>query len=456
MEKEYDAIIIGAGAAGLAAASKLREEGKSFIILEATDHIGGRVMSQTTPDGTVVNTGANWLHGKEQDAMFPIAQELGLTIDTSDEVKNVVSFSNGKAHQGEGFRFFQKIRTFLGAVNNLPEFISKQDISLEQIIGGKSPDKDRKSISNYLYKTFAGGNDPNDLSAKQAILDPYGPGGYQIKEGMGELMHRIAKRKVGIEHIHLNTPVTKVIDKEDGATVVTKNGEEIKAKQVVFSGSIGVIKSGIIGFEKDSGEKLFDDNMKAQLNSLKMGNMTKLVFELDAGYIASKPQLHNRHIDFFDAEPPMFVHVASSGKPIVTVFLGGNDAIDIQKELSSNPEKTIEAILKQLERKGTGLEDCREHISKTPALVTSWDKNDYVQGAYSNCMVGGKRTGPVTAGNHVILCGEAFAGEKSAYLSGAWESGEKAAEMAIGIETTKHWTETIKNAIGIKSYSQSR
>ncbi|HEX6065109.1 MAG TPA: FAD-dependent oxidoreductase, partial [Longimicrobiales bacterium] len=48
MPTTYDTIIIGAGAAGLAAARDLTEAGRTVLVLEARDRIGGRV--HTTVD----------------------------------------------------------------------------------------------------------------------------------------------------------------------------------------------------------------------------------------------------------------------------------------------------------------------------------------------------------------------------------------------------------------------
>lgn len=55
----WDAIIIGAGASGLAAASKLTELGRKVVVLEARDRTGGRIYSQEIgTSGTRVDMGA--------------------------------------------------------------------------------------------------------------------------------------------------------------------------------------------------------------------------------------------------------------------------------------------------------------------------------------------------------------------------------------------------------------
>lgn len=58
-EQIWDAIVIGGGASGLGAASKLTQLGRKVIVLEARDRIGGRIYSQEIGgEGARVDVGA--------------------------------------------------------------------------------------------------------------------------------------------------------------------------------------------------------------------------------------------------------------------------------------------------------------------------------------------------------------------------------------------------------------
>jgi monoamine oxidase len=57
-ELTADVVIIGAGAAGLAALDHLRERGVSAVVLEARARIGGRIEMWTAPDGRPFGVGA--------------------------------------------------------------------------------------------------------------------------------------------------------------------------------------------------------------------------------------------------------------------------------------------------------------------------------------------------------------------------------------------------------------
>lgn len=86
---EYDAdvIIVGAGIAGLTAANRFEEQGVTYLILEGTDRIGGR-MKSVNFEGTVIEAGANWITGADdKNPIYDIGiNELELEgVSTEDD-----------------------------------------------------------------------------------------------------------------------------------------------------------------------------------------------------------------------------------------------------------------------------------------------------------------------------------------------------------------------------------
>ena len=75
---DVDVCVVGAGYAGLTAARRLSQAGKSVAVLEARDRIGGRIWTDLLPDGTPVDRGGGWL-GPNHDAMFGLASEVGVS-----------------------------------------------------------------------------------------------------------------------------------------------------------------------------------------------------------------------------------------------------------------------------------------------------------------------------------------------------------------------------------------
>jgi spermine oxidase len=98
-KKKYKVIIIGAGAAGLSAANSLVKNGmKDFIILEAQNRIGGRIISIDMGASTKVELGANWIHGVLGNPVFEFAMSHGLIniLQTPQHRRVVALCDNGK------------------------------------------------------------------------------------------------------------------------------------------------------------------------------------------------------------------------------------------------------------------------------------------------------------------------------------------------------------------------
>src|SRR5262252_5371684 len=80
LPSDVDVAVIGAGAAGIGAARRLREAGTlSIVVLEARERVGGRVHT-ITPAGFPLDRGAEWLHSADRNPLSPIAQHLGFSV----------------------------------------------------------------------------------------------------------------------------------------------------------------------------------------------------------------------------------------------------------------------------------------------------------------------------------------------------------------------------------------
>jgi len=96
--RTVDVVVVGAGLAGLTAARQLHQSGRSVIVLEARDRVGGRCLSRSLGAGAtdVANLGATWI-GPTQDKIQALMAELGIGKFPTFSAGKLLWYENGKA-----------------------------------------------------------------------------------------------------------------------------------------------------------------------------------------------------------------------------------------------------------------------------------------------------------------------------------------------------------------------
>ena len=94
-----DFVVVGAGIAGLTAARNIVKGGRSVIVLEARDRVGGRVLNEDLGGGKVSERGGTFV-GPTQDHLYALAKELGIgTFDTYDDGNDVYIDGSGQRYE---------------------------------------------------------------------------------------------------------------------------------------------------------------------------------------------------------------------------------------------------------------------------------------------------------------------------------------------------------------------
>lgn len=94
---DTDFIIIGAGAAGIAAARLLLGLGRRVLVLEARDRVGGRAWTSTEALGLPWDRGAQWLHNWRDNPLWSLARRAGRDPIWSDFENMQVTGPDGAA-----------------------------------------------------------------------------------------------------------------------------------------------------------------------------------------------------------------------------------------------------------------------------------------------------------------------------------------------------------------------
>ncbi|MEM0944227.1 MAG: FAD-dependent oxidoreductase, partial [Pseudomonadota bacterium] len=97
LPSDPDVVVIGAGAAGLAAARTLMAEGKSVVILEAADRVGGRAYTESDRLGVPFDHGCAWLQGPDKLPLTELARARGYTLLDHDDAVDALYVGDRRA-----------------------------------------------------------------------------------------------------------------------------------------------------------------------------------------------------------------------------------------------------------------------------------------------------------------------------------------------------------------------
>src|SRR5215216_2152253 len=261
--EEADVLIIGAGAAGLAAARELSAAERNVIVLEARERIGGSI--NTHFDKWPIELGAEFVHGKPPETLT-IVERVRLKLQT---VPNL----HWHLHDGvltKSGEFWSKVEDvmeemsrYTGPDQNFAEFLRQyeQETQIEDVEsiatlyveGFHAAHADRISIHG-LNKTN---------EAAEAIDDDKQ---FRVENGynqIAQILHDEASAHGA--KFHLNSVVEKVNWKRNEVEVVTTAAQRFKARRLLVTLPLSLLQTGPVRFTPPLTEK------QTAANNLAMG-----------------------------------------------------------------------------------------------------------------------------------------------------------------------------------------
>ena len=440
----FDAIVIGAGAAGLAAASELRAGGRSVIVVEARGRVGGRILTYRDPAVAVpIELGAEFLHGTTPNT-DTIIQAAGLTV--ADVVGD-----HWEAREGH----FSKV-----------DFFDRIGKVLRKLDAHRTPDR---SFADYLAERAAKKRKPRAARARKLALefvqgfhaaDPSlvserwlarggDPAESPDEERTGRVLQGYDRVTAWLargvyDAIELNSVVTQIRWERGEVRVSYRTGDGASAmvtgRTVIVTVPAGVLKADA----NETGGIKFVPEIPTMLDALQgvaMGSVLRMAFAFSERFwekgLRSAPDHDGAGLTSLSflhspgATVPVWWTQFPVRAPLLVGWVGGPPSA----ELCALPDADIErAALRDLARHlGTTYERLAGLVAGS--WLHNWELDPFSRGAYSYAMVGGsgaarKLARPVE--QTVFFAGEATDTEgRSGTVEGAFATGSRAAQGVL-------------------------
>ena len=125
-----DVIIVGAGAAGIAAARRIAAAGRRYVLVEASDHIGGRCVTDTKTFGVPFDRGAHWIYAPDLNPLTKLTPRRGIEVYPAPPSQKI-RIGRRYAREGELEDFLAAEVRATRAINDAAR---KADVPCEQVM----------------------------------------------------------------------------------------------------------------------------------------------------------------------------------------------------------------------------------------------------------------------------------------------------------------------------------
>ncbi|AMV17476.1 flavin monoamine oxidase family protein [Planctomyces sp. SH-PL14] len=414
-------LILGGGAAGLAAARRLSAAGVDSVILESRSRLGGRIVTDRFSTGELCDGGPEFLHGSSP-LFDEILQEAGIRSDTMPD-RHLVREGNELVETrfgGEWETIFGRLNDYDGPDLSFAEFLRQfcEDVpadarrmATEYVEGFNAADQELISIRWLRSSEQSVGVDEQGIRRLQ--------GGY---DQVVAALEKSASRS----QIELETDITHV-SSEPGTGVrvtATRSGgpRTYEGRCAIATFPIGVLQAGVLRFVPDSVRR------SDAIRGFRMGEIIKAVL------LFREPFWRDTL-----AELGGFLHVP--GRTFMTWWPLGESRV--LTGWSGGPRAGAISRMSTEEIRQVALDDLAEGFGLPAAEIAShlvedwvynWCQDPWALGAYSYATVGhAEAHAPLQAPGPggLFWAGEATDATFPATVAGAIHSGDRAARQAL-------------------------
>jgi monoamine oxidase len=405
-----DAVIVGAGAAGIAAARRLAAAGKRFALCEAADQVGGRCITDTKTFGVPYDRGAHWIYSADINPVAKLATQTGLDIYPAPPGQRM-RIGRRYAREGEMEDFLASV---VRANTAITDAARKSDIACAQVLP-KDLGEWRPSI-DFALGPYNCGKDLTEVSTADLARATERDNAAFCRQGFGALLAKLASALP----VQLATPVTAIDWGSRTRMDVTTTKGQFRTGAVIITVSTNILTSGKIKFSPDLPRRNLDAAGK-----LKLGSYDHVALELTRNPFALRAD--ELVFEKSDNKQTAAIFANVSGSTLCMIDVAGS----FGRDLSAKGEAAmIDFAISWLS--GLYGTDIKTLVKRSHA--TRWNNEPWVLGAWSSAAPGAQSARKILMeplGNRIFLAGEAAHETLWGTVGGAWESGERAADAVV-------------------------
>jgi monoamine oxidase len=407
---EVDVVVIGAGAAGIAAARRLAAANRSFRLFEAADRVGGRCAIDTKIFGVPYDLGAHWIHNPDSNPLVAAAAQSGLDVYPAPRGQTLrVGARNARDSELETFLATTlKARRALGELGK-----AKTDMPASRLLPKDLGDW--QATMEFMLGPFATGKDLKDMSAFDLARVVERDSDAFCRQGYGALLAKLA---AGLP-VQLSSPVGLIYWGGNALAVDTPKGN-LLTRAVILTVSTNVLSEDKIEFLPTLPKRQVD-----AVEKLALGSYDHIALDMPGNPL----DLQRDDMVFEQATgtrtAALLANVGGSSLHLVEV------AGQFGRELAAKGEAAMVEFARDWLASLFGF-DVKRLIKRSHA--TNWGANPLALGAMSVAAPGNVDARKILMepiAGKIWLAGEALHETKWGTVNGAWESGTRAAEAVL-------------------------
>lgn len=403
---EVDVAVIGAGAAGIAAARRLLACGCRLIVLEARERVGGRAHT-VAPTGLPLDRGAEWLHSADRNPLSAIAEGLGMRLYRRRPGWTSRLRRSGETPVAEAD--WRKTRAaHFRALDAAAGHAADAPLASVLVPGG------RWNALLDATSSWANGAELDRVGVKDNVRYEDSGTNWRLWEGYGRLIEKLAE---GLP-VALGAAVSRIDRRGRRLRLDTARGA-VAAAQAIVTVPTSILAEELLRFDPPLPDKI------AAAAGLPLGLADKVFFSLDGELAEVGRDAHlvgstrTRQTGSYQIRP--------FGRPLISCFFGGEWAAALEQ--AGEAGMAAFAAEELARRLGS---DIRRRIA--PIATTAWRRDPWARGSYSYARPGHAGDRAILAApveGRVYFAGEATSPNFFSTVHGAWISGMAAAEAAL-------------------------